>query len=273
MSCPHIVWALNEGRVRKLTSTARLVLMVVAEYANGALMCWPSVQTLSDNTGLNARTVQKALRALEAKDLIRTEERPHLTSIYHVKRPLEDKGEPGSPPAVVHPKVNVVHPNKTDEQPDEWLETGHFSQFCAETWGETDSSGGMNHIQGGGESGSWWGESGSPDSLSRRKKESAAPLRAEVIHQGVRQRLFSDGVPALRRLTGKTDGAVRGMIGKLCQDANDDCARVLAKIQEAEDVEPADPFPWLRNAVRNSCGKGNISTVTGRPVVMLNTRL
>jgi hypothetical protein len=90
MSCPHIVWALREGKSRKLSAHERLILMVLAERANGEMFCWPSVDLLREDTGASRRTVQNALRRLDDLGLIRIEERIRQTSIYHVNRPRED---------------------------------------------------------------------------------------------------------------------------------------------------------------------------------------
>jgi len=91
MSCPHIVWALREGRERRLKATERLVLMVLAERANGQMYCWPSIGTIAEDTGLSGRAVQFATAHLEKIGLIRIERRFRQTSIYHVLRPKEDE--------------------------------------------------------------------------------------------------------------------------------------------------------------------------------------
>lgn len=65
----------------------------------------------------------------------------------------------------------------------------------------------------------------------------------------VRAQLFTEGVSRLRSLTGNTEPQVRAMLGKLCKDANDDCARVLEALRQAESVRPVAPFPWLRQAL------------------------
>jgi hypothetical protein len=102
MSCPHIVWALREGKIlrqrgeerRCLSAYERLVLMVVAERANGEMICWPSIDLIAEDTGMSRRSVQSALRELHNLKLIRIEERHRKTSIYHVLRPKDAQIHP-----------------------------------------------------------------------------------------------------------------------------------------------------------------------------------
>jgi len=69
--------------------------------------------------------------------------------------------------------------------------------------------------------------------------------------------LWREGVPILRHLTGKADGACRSLIGKLRRDARDDCPRVLMALQQARDMRPTDPVAWLMRAVepRDAAGR------------------
>jgi len=66
-----INWALT---ARTVSSSARHVLLVMANAANGSHRAWLSVAKLSVITGLARRSVQRALRDLESASLIRLAE-------------------------------------------------------------------------------------------------------------------------------------------------------------------------------------------------------
>ena len=102
MSYPIIAWAMDEGRQRKLPASVRHVLLVLADRANGARFCWPSLPTIAADTGLSARTCHTAVHVLEAEKLVRLERRGRLT-YYHILRPTN--GLDGDPlqPAVSDP--------------------------------------------------------------------------------------------------------------------------------------------------------------------------
>jgi hypothetical protein len=97
-----------------------------------------------------------------------------------------------------------------------------------------------------------------PDKKKVSKKDSARFARdATQIASGLlplldaRDALWQDGLPILRRLTGKPDGAARALLGKLLRESRDDCARVLAVLHRAADTRPVDPVPWLTEAVKD----------------------
>jgi len=73
--------------------------------------------------------------------------------------------------------------------------------------------------------------------------------------RSAREALFSDGLAILLRLTGVPEGRGRSALGGLLKGADDDCARVMAKLREAETAPPADPMAWLTAACRAS-GRG-----------------
>jgi uncharacterized protein YdaU (DUF1376 family) len=65
----------------------------------------------------------------------------------------------------------------------------------------------------------------------------------------IRTALWRDGIPIVRRLTGKSDSQVRTILGRLLRDGRDDCARLYGALREAENLRPADPIAWLTKAV------------------------
>jgi len=55
-----------------LGGPAAAVLRVLADHANSKAACWPSVATIANESGYSRRTVQYALRKLEAENLLKT---------------------------------------------------------------------------------------------------------------------------------------------------------------------------------------------------------
>lgn len=75
-----------------------------------------------------------------------------------------------------------------------------------------------------------------------------------------RLELFRDGVPTLRHLTGKSDGAARALIGKWLRTARDDCKRLSRVIEDARDANPADPVAWIEAALQERHGQPKSGT-------------
>lgn len=67
----------------------------------------------------------------------------------------------------------------------------------------------------------------------------------------VRTKLFRDGLAALRRITGKGDGACRSLIGKWLKNTDEDCVVVLRAIEDCEHFRPGDPIPWILGALKS----------------------
>jgi hypothetical protein len=64
-------------------------------------------------------------------------------------------------------------------------------------------------------------------------------------------RLFREGLAIVVGMTGKSDPAVRTLIGKWRKTAQDDCRQVLRVIEDARDHNPADPVAFIEAALRN----------------------
>lgn len=64
MSTPHIAWAFAQ---RNLTAAQRVVLIALAERANGERTCFPSEQTLAGDCELSRRSVIAAVQYLRAE--------------------------------------------------------------------------------------------------------------------------------------------------------------------------------------------------------------
>lgn len=70
-----------------------------------------------------------------------------------------------------------------------------------------------------------------------------------------RTTLWTEGLARLRRITGKPDGAARGLLGRFLRDARDDCALVASLLHEAEAARIGDPVPWLTAAIQARTGQ------------------
>jgi pyocin large subunit-like protein len=76
MSHEAVDWALHRApmpvtETGRPDSTARFVLVDLADHANAKALTWPGIVHLRHATGFDERTVQRALRRLEAAGLIR----------------------------------------------------------------------------------------------------------------------------------------------------------------------------------------------------------
>ena len=74
--------------------------------------------------------------------------------------------------------------------------------------------------------------------------------------RSAREALFSDGLAIVARLTGKSEGQSRSIVGGWLRALDDDCAALMAKLREAESRNPADPMAWISAACRPRGGGG-----------------
>ncbi|QRX82232.1 helix-turn-helix domain-containing protein [Glaciimonas sp. PAMC28666] len=88
MSVEAITWALN---LKVERSTAKFVLVAMANCANNDMVCWPSVQYLSAATCQDRKTVQENIRRLKQAGFIAaTDVRKGRTGqviVYQLKNP------------------------------------------------------------------------------------------------------------------------------------------------------------------------------------------
>ena len=85
MSAPAFVWAMSRARELKLPVSKRMLLIALADRANGECLCYPSQETLAGDTGLSSRQVRDLAPALESLGLIRIEKKGRLL-YYHLNR-------------------------------------------------------------------------------------------------------------------------------------------------------------------------------------------
>ena len=72
------------GTVAKVEQHVLLTLVLRGSKQN-PLVCWPSLRSLSETTGYSTRTVQRSLRVLTKKGLIRVKRRYNNSSIYLIQ--------------------------------------------------------------------------------------------------------------------------------------------------------------------------------------------
>jgi hypothetical protein len=71
-----------------LSSTQKLVLLALADWANDDGLCWPSIERVAKKSSLKKRAVQLAIRSLEEMQFIRREEVIGKGNKYWVQIPM-----------------------------------------------------------------------------------------------------------------------------------------------------------------------------------------
>ncbi len=87
MSAPAFAWALERGAALGLKPADRLVLIYLADMANGEKVCWPGQPKIMRFTGLKMTTVREAVRRLADRQLIAVEAHPGVVTRYRILRP------------------------------------------------------------------------------------------------------------------------------------------------------------------------------------------
>ncbi len=96
-----------------ISSTQKLVLLALADWANDDGLCWPSIDRLALKTSLTSRGVQKAIRSLEDAGFVRRDEVAGKGNKYWITAPLNDV----HPRTTFTPPLNVVHPTPEPRSP------------------------------------------------------------------------------------------------------------------------------------------------------------
>jgi hypothetical protein len=96
-----------------LSSTQKLVLLALADWANDDGLCWPSINRLAIKASLTSRAVQKTIRSLEDAGFIRREEVLGKGNRYWISAPLNDV----HPCPTFTPPLNDVHPTPERRSP------------------------------------------------------------------------------------------------------------------------------------------------------------
>jgi len=97
-----------------LSSTQKLVLLSLADWANDEGLCWPSIERLAIKTSMADRSVQRIIRDLESMGFVRRDEVLGKGNRYWISIPLTQCHPcPSVTPPLTesHPTPDTVSPN------------------------------------------------------------------------------------------------------------------------------------------------------------------
>lgn len=156
-------------------STAKLLLICLADYANDAGMAWPSVATMTEEVEKKERTIQNSLRKLEHLGLIRVGDQRctgHLPkgqrpTVYEILPGKRGKGKHESSARAHHvARVQPTAPVETTEDTGAIHDTPTGAAHCTPT-GATHDTPPVQHI--------------APEGCSTATKRGAAHCTQTVI--------------------------------------------------------------------------------------------
>lgn len=100
-----------------LSSTQKLVLLSLADWANDEGLCWPSIDRLATKTSMAGRSVQRIIRDLESMGFVRRDEVLGKGNRYWISIPLTECHPcPSVTPPLTesHPTPDTVSPNTSN---------------------------------------------------------------------------------------------------------------------------------------------------------------
>jgi DNA-binding transcriptional ArsR family regulator len=214
MSMEAIRWAWTVPT----SATCKLVLVRLADAADAAGCCFPSLHRIEEETGLTMRGARKAIAALERRGLVRRDYRPSTSTMYRLAVGTIGTEEQGSVRNVVPPGT-AFRRNTVPVAPE---------RGSARTLIEPKEERSLLR-------------SDAPAAADTSGQIASAPFNARKL-------VWTEGIAILRRLTGKPEGAARSLMGKLLSAAKDDCAVVLTALRECPDTRA--PTAWLMGAAK-----------------------
>lgn len=125
MAIAAVAWAFEQ---RLANPSAKLVLLALADHADGNGMCWPSLARLEQRTSLSRSSVIRALADLESRRLIVRTRRGQTSNCYHL--PSVTVTLPGvtmTPPECHHdtsPSVTVTPKPSSETSPKRSMKLG-----------------------------------------------------------------------------------------------------------------------------------------------------
>jgi len=96
-----------------LSSTQKLVLLALADWANDDGLCWPSIERVAKKSSLKKRAVQLAIRSLEEMQFIRREEVIGKGNKYWVQIPMHQM----HPCTKDTPPMHQMHETRASDAP------------------------------------------------------------------------------------------------------------------------------------------------------------
>lgn len=218
-------WAVND-----LPLSLKLVLLALADHHNAETgRCDPGARRIATRTCLSERTVRTALGSLSSMGLIRIEHRDGRRSSYAL--------------AVSATPANLAG-----------VQTSQGCEDCTPPLKQLHhppaAVAGLNQKE--------TGREPSPAEVG-----DAAVVEPENVSPA--KVLFTRGLADLMMLTGAPKDRVRTWLGTLQKRACGDPEKVLAAIERAKEVQPAQPLPWLMAAVGHQAPKV-AATKTEEPI-------
>lgn len=117
-----------------LSSTQKLVLLSLADWANDEGLCWPSIERVAKKSSLKKRAVQLAIRSLEEMKFIRREEVIGKGNRYWIQIPVQQMHpctkdtppvhqmhETGAPDAPNTPKIHQLTTKYIRAELPDWI--------------------------------------------------------------------------------------------------------------------------------------------------------
>jgi hypothetical protein len=218
-----IIWALHLEPCG-LSALDRLVLLMLAKYADRDGNCFPTLAMLQRDVGVCRRQVQRTVAALERAGVISIEKgvgRGHASNyrlLMDLSQParsgVRSGGEGGE-------KVSPETPFNGEK-----VSHGHLLPGEKVTFGTLK------------------GDSGVTPTTHRLPNRDSS-LRSAERKPSIRSELMKEGVPIVVALIGKSEQSARGFIAVLLKGTHDDCPRVLNLLREAAELRPIDPAAWL----------------------------
>jgi len=118
MSIPAFAWAMEQGRRLKLSVAERMLLLTLADHANGKTgLCCPGQETLADDTGLTSRHIRDLTQGLEERGLISVQ-KIGRTCHYKLVRANGADPEPAEHRKPVPVSAATPEPSSSIEQDD-----------------------------------------------------------------------------------------------------------------------------------------------------------
>ncbi|GAJ29720.1 helix-turn-helix domain-containing protein [Acidomonas methanolica] len=273
MSVRAIKWAFS----LKLPTNTKFVLLVMAEHANDDGVCWPSQGLIVEMTGLSERAVRYAVHALRRADIIKMDGGKGQRSKIQLSLDLEEvtaemveslsrkesarkdnrhhmpENRHHMPTSNRHHVPNDRHhvPNDRHHVPNHRTTKNHQEPPTSSLRSDDTAHAVV-------------GADGRDSQIALFDNPPPQAPRPQPPPD-TRSLVWSLGVQAVRRLTGKSEGQSRSLIGRWLKGCRDDCAMLNAVILAAAEHRPVDPVPWIEAAIRKRMEGGQKSAFSLTP--------
>jgi hypothetical protein len=231
MSVKAITWAIEQD-VRP--ASAKLLLIVLANYANDKYYCWPSKATIAADCSMSKSTVCEYLTNLQKAGLISVERRfdedfearhrPSLLTL-HVNKGVVRQADNGSP------GDGQRLSERADKGLSDCADTNHKLEPSFEPPVSNDTAEGA-------------------DLFKTKPAHSLQPQSPKKKLNPHRKKLFDEILPRLAGATGRSVSRMRTLMGKWSAQCRDD-ERLLEICTTALEIEVFNPVDWIFGALKN----------------------